>query len=65
MKRIAVSEKWLKFLTWPGLASATAGFVAGNLSGWQLLPTILLVVGVGLLLLGLSFSGKSAGAFWQ
>ena len=65
MKRIAVSEKWLKFLTWPGLASATAGFVAGNLSGWQLLPTILLVAGVALLLLGLSFSGKSAGAFWQ
>lgn len=65
MKGFAFSEKWLKFLTWPGLACATAGLVAGGLSGWQLLPTALLIFGIGLILLGLSFSGKTAGAFWQ
>lgn len=65
MKGIAVSAKWLRFLTWPGLACLTAGLVAGGLSGWTLLPTALLVLGIGLLLLGLSFSGQTAGAFWQ
>lgn len=65
MKRLAFSAKWLKFLTWPGLACATAGLVAGSLSGWQLLPTALMILGIGLLLLGLSFSGQTAGAFWQ
>ena len=65
MKGLAFSAKWLKFLTWPGLACATAGLVAGSLSGWQLLPTALLIFGIGLLLLGLSFSGQTAGAFWQ
>lgn len=65
MKRLAFSAKWLKFLTWPGLACATAGLVAGSLSGWQLLPTALMIFGIGLLLLGLSFTGQTAGAFWQ
>lgn len=65
MKRLAFFAKWLKFLTWPGLACATAGLVAGSLSGWQLLPTALMIVGIGLLLLGLSFSGQTAGTFWQ
>jgi ABC-type uncharacterized transport system involved in gliding motility auxiliary subunit len=65
MNGFAFSEKWLKYLTWPGLACATAGLVAGGLSGWQLLPTALLIGGIGLILLGLSFSGKTAGAFWQ
>lgn len=65
MKGFAFSDKWLRFLTWPGLACATAGLVAGGLSGWQLLPTALLIVGIALILLGLSFSGKTAGAFWQ
>jgi ABC-type uncharacterized transport system involved in gliding motility auxiliary subunit len=65
MKRLALSAKWLKFLTWPGLACATAGLVAGSLSGWQLLPTALMIFGIGLLLLGLSFTGQTAGAFWQ
>lgn len=65
MKGFAFSDKWLRFLTWPGLACATAGLVAGGLSGWQLLPTALLIIGIGLILLGLSFSGKTAGAFWQ
>lgn len=65
MKGLAFSAKWLKFLTWPGLACATAGLVAGSLSGWQLVPTALLIFGIGLLLLGLSFSGQTAGAFWQ
>ncbi|MEM6837631.1 MAG: Gldg family protein [Cyanobacteria bacterium P01_C01_bin.120] len=65
MKGFAFSAKWLKFLTWPGLACATAGLVAGSLSGWQVLPTALLIFGIGLLLLGFSFSGQTAGAFWQ
>ncbi|MEM9767751.1 MAG: Gldg family protein [Cyanobacteria bacterium P01_D01_bin.71] len=65
MKGLAFSAKWLKFLTWPGLACATAGLVAGSLSGWQVLPTALLILGIGLLLLGFSFSGQTAGAFWQ
>ncbi|MGF1458030.1 MAG: GldG family protein [Leptolyngbyaceae cyanobacterium] len=65
MKVFASSQKWLKFLTWPGLACATAGLVAGSLSGWQLLPTVLLIGGIGLLLFGLSFSGDNAGAFWR
>ncbi|MEM1293557.1 MAG: ABC transporter, partial [Cyanobacteria bacterium P01_H01_bin.162] len=65
MKKLAFSAKWLKFLIWPGLACATAGLVAGSLSGWQLLPTALMIFGIGLLLLGLSFSGQTAGAFWQ
>jgi len=65
MKGLAFSDKWLRFLTWPGLACATAGLVAGGLSGWQWLPTALLIIGIGLILLGLSFSGKTAGAFWQ
>ncbi|HEY9887419.1 MAG TPA: Gldg family protein [Candidatus Obscuribacterales bacterium] len=65
MKGITFSSKWLKFLTWPGLACLTAGLVAGGLSGWQWVPTALLLLGVGLILLGLSFSGATAGAFWQ
>lgn len=65
MKGLAFSQKWLKFLTWPGLACATAGLVAGGLSGWQWLPTALLIFGIGLILLGLSFSGQSGGTFWQ
>ena len=65
MKGFVFSAKWLKFLTWPGLACTTAGLVAAGLSGWQLLPTTLLILGIGLILLGLSFSGKTAGAFWQ
>lgn len=65
MKGLPFLGKWLKFLAWPGLALITAGLVAGSLSGWQPLPIGLIVFGGGLLLLGLSFSGKTAGAFWQ
>ena len=65
MKGLPVSGKWLKFLAWPGLALITAGLVAGSLTGWQPLPVGLIVFGGGLLLLGLSFSGETAGAFWQ
>jgi ABC-type uncharacterized transport system involved in gliding motility auxiliary subunit len=65
MKGFAFSNKWLKFLTWPGLACVTAGLVAGSLAGWQWLPAVLLVGGIALMLFGLSFSGKTAGAFWQ
>lgn len=43
----------------------TAGLIAGSLSGWTALPVGLLVIGLGLVLLGLSFSGTTAGAFWQ
>ncbi|MGD1908124.1 MAG: Gldg family protein [Leptolyngbyaceae cyanobacterium] len=52
----------LKFLAWPGLACTTAGLVAGGLSGWQWLPLALFLIGIALLLVGLSFSG---GRFWQ
>ncbi|MEL6383050.1 MAG: Gldg family protein [Cyanobacteria bacterium J06626_18] len=55
----------MKFLAWPGLMMVTAGLVAGSLSGWQPLPIGLVIFGAGLVLLGLSFSGKTAGAFWQ
>lgn len=65
MKGLALSRKWLKFLAWPGLALMTAGLVSGSLTGWQLLPAALLVVGVGLLLLGLSFTESVQGTFWQ
>ncbi|MBF2036381.1 MAG: Gldg family protein [Leptolyngbyaceae cyanobacterium T60_A2020_046] len=65
MKGLIFSRKWLKFLIWPGLACATAGLVAGSLAGWQLLPTVLLVLGLGLMLLGLSFSDAASGAFWR
>ncbi|NER81847.1 MAG: hypothetical protein F6K42_20245 [Leptolyngbya sp. SIO1D8] len=65
MKALKFSGTWLKFLAWPGLALITAGLVAGSLSGWQPLPIGLLIAGVGLLLLGFSFSGTTAGAFWQ
>lgn len=65
MKGLAFSGKWLKFMAWPGLAMITAGIVAGSLSGWQPLPLGLVIFGTGLLLLGLSFSGQTAGAFWQ
>ncbi|MDA0266283.1 MAG: Gldg family protein [Cyanobacteria bacterium] len=58
----SLSLQWLKFLTWPGLALSTAGLVAGGLSGWQWLPVVMLLVGIGLLLVGFSFSG---GRFWQ
>jgi len=63
MKGLAFSTKWLRFLAWPGLALVTAGAVAGSLSGWQPLPIGLFILGLGLLLLGLSFSGS--GLFWQ
>jgi ABC-type uncharacterized transport system involved in gliding motility auxiliary subunit len=62
MKGISISRRALRFLAWPGLALTTAGLVSGSLTGWQLLPAGLLVLGLGLLLVGLSFSG---GAFWQ
>ena len=62
MKGISISRRGLRFLAWPGLALTTAGLVSGGLTGWQLLPAGLLVLGLGLLLVGLSFSG---GAFWQ
>ncbi|MEO0985899.1 MAG: Gldg family protein [Cyanobacteria bacterium J06639_14] len=65
MKELPFLGKWLKFLAWPGLALITAGLVAGGLSGWPPLAIGLVIFGVGLLLLGLSFSGKTAGAFWQ
>ncbi len=58
----SLSSQWLKFLTWPGLALSTAGLVASGLSGWQWLPAVMLLVGIGLLLVGFSFSG---GRFWQ
>ena len=62
MKGISISRRSLRFLAWPGLALTTAGLVSGSLTGWQLLPAGLFVLGLGLLLVGLSFSG---GAFWQ
>jgi ABC-type uncharacterized transport system involved in gliding motility auxiliary subunit len=62
MKGISISRRALRFLAWPGLALTTAGLVSGSLTGWQLLPAGLFVLGLGLLLVGLSFSG---GAFWQ
>ncbi len=65
MKGISLSSRWLKFLVWPGIAGITAGLVVGSLSGWSLLSLALLLAGTGLLLLGFSFSGKTAGAFWQ
>ncbi len=65
MKGISLSSRWLKFLVWPGIAGITAGLVVGSLSGWSLLALALLLAGTGLLLLGFSFSGKTAGAFWQ
>lgn len=65
MKGLAFSRKWLKFLAWPGLALLTAGLVAGSLSGAQVLSTGMLIAGVALLLLGLSFGGTQEGAFWQ
>ena len=43
----------------------TAGLVAGSLSGWQPLPIGFVIFGAGLILLGLSFSGQTAGSFWQ
>lgn len=65
MKGVQFSGNWLKFLAWPGLALITAGLVVSGLSNLQAIAIILLVGGVILLLLGLSFSGKTAGAFWQ
>jgi ABC-type uncharacterized transport system involved in gliding motility auxiliary subunit len=62
MKGISISRRSLRFLAWPGLALTTAGLVSGSLTGWQLLPAGLFVLGLGLLFVGLSFSG---GAFWQ
>jgi ABC-type uncharacterized transport system involved in gliding motility auxiliary subunit len=62
MKGMSFSRRTLRFLAWPGLALTTAGLVSGSLTGWQLLPSGLMVLGLGLLLVGLSFSG---GAFWQ
>ncbi len=65
MKRLSFSGKWLKFLSWPGIALITAGLVVSSLAAWQPVAIALMLLGVGLLLLGLSFSGQTAGAFWQ
>lgn len=66
MKSITGYGRYLKYLALLGLAIATAGFVAGVVSGWQWLPVGLLIGGIGLMLLGLAFSGSSAqGQFWQ
>lgn len=65
MKGLAFSGKWLKFLVWPGLALVTAGLVVGSLNGWSAIALALMVFGIALLLLGFSFSGTTAGAFWQ
>ncbi|MEO1093715.1 MAG: Gldg family protein [Cyanobacteria bacterium J06638_28] len=65
MKGVQFSGNWLKFLAWPGLALMTAGLVVSGLSNLQAIAILLLMGGVILLLLGLSFSGKTAGAFWQ
>jgi len=64
MKSLSAYRPYLKYLALLGLALMTAGLVAGVATGWTPLPTGLLLGGLGLLLLGLSFSGAE-GRFWQ
>lgn len=65
MKQIAVYRQYLKYLALVGLALVTAGLLAGVVSGWHPLPVGLLLGGIGLLLVGLAFSGGGEGRFWS
>ncbi|PSR17457.1 ABC transporter [filamentous cyanobacterium CCP3] len=63
-KAFASYQKYLKYLALPGLALVTAGLIAGIVAGWTLLPTGLLIGGIGLLLLGLVLGNQGQGRFW-
>jgi ABC-type uncharacterized transport system involved in gliding motility auxiliary subunit len=65
MKSLAANQKYLKYLSLPGLAMITAGLLAGIIAGWTPLPTGLLLGGIGLLILGLGFSEYGRGRFWS
>lgn len=64
MKSLSAYRPYLKYLALLGLALTTAGLVAGVAAGWTPLPTGLFLGGMGLVLLGLSFS-DAEGRFWQ
>jgi ABC-type uncharacterized transport system involved in gliding motility auxiliary subunit len=65
MKSLAANQKYLKYLSLPGLAMITAGLLAGIIAGWTPLPTGLLLGGIGLLILGLGFSEYGRSRFWS
>lgn len=58
-------QKYLKYLALPGLALATAGFIAGFVAGWTPLPAALLLGGLGLMVVGLGFSEYGRNRFWS
>jgi ABC-type uncharacterized transport system involved in gliding motility auxiliary subunit len=65
MKALVANQKYLKYLSLPGLAMITAGLLAGVISGWTPLPTGLFLGGIGLLILGLGFGEYGRGRFWS
>ncbi|MEM8805202.1 MAG: Gldg family protein, partial [Cyanobacteria bacterium P01_G01_bin.38] len=58
-------QKYLKFLIWPGIASITAGIVAGFVGSWTLLPIILLILGVVLCVIAIALGNYGISAFLQ
>ncbi|MFK8181767.1 MAG: GldG family protein [Phormidesmis sp.] len=55
----------LKYLLWPGLMLVTAGLVVGLLNSWTLVAIALIVVGLLLLVAGISAGGYATGQFWR
>ncbi|MEL6136025.1 MAG: Gldg family protein [Cyanobacteria bacterium J06628_6] len=59
------SQRYLRYLIWPGLAVMTAGLVVGLLNGWTLLPLGLVIGGLVLMAASLVLGGYHWGQFWR
>ncbi len=55
----------LKYLIWPGLMLVTAAVVIGVLNGWTVVAIAFLVIGLMLLVAGISSGGYASRLFWQ
>ena len=58
-------RRYLRYLIWPGIATATAGLVVGLLNGWDTLPLVLIIVGILFMLASLLLGGYAWGQFWR
>ncbi|MGB7249196.1 MAG: Gldg family protein [Phormidesmis sp.] len=56
-------QQALKYVVWPGLVLVSAGLVVGLLNGWTVAAVALLVIGVMLMVAGISASDYVG--FWQ
>lgn len=63
--KIAIYWKYLRYLIWLGLMLATAGGVAGSLSGWDAIALGLLISGLVLMGLWFLLLGQGQPGFWS